>query len=230
MLILSVNDWQNPPYLIYQICSSHELIRWCLNHGAHVAYPDVELHTPLLNHVAQSKSGTLRSFELLLDHGAKLGRRTLHLAAMKAAAAASEDLEGKMEIVRFLVEEMSCDVNAMDVLEGEKYPHHWGTPLNYVVRASGYSNVGQESVEIVARYLLEVSFSTNFVLDDFVETLELLWWVMICLVADIDDPEQQGANPYIKDCSGFWDAFELAKSENNSGLYWILDEWEPKEE
>ena len=56
-----------------------------------------------------------------------------------------------MALVRFLVEEMGCDVNAMDVPEGEKYGNHYGTPVNYVAHGSGGG-------EMVVRYLLEVRF------------------------------------------------------------------------
>ena len=105
----------------------------------------MEQHTPLLDYVARSSSAeNLAVFKLLLAHGAKLGRRTLHLAA----AAATDE---KMALVRFLVEELGCDVNGMDVPEGEKYGNHYGTPVNYVAHGSGGG-------ETVVRYLLEVRF------------------------------------------------------------------------
>ena len=56
-----------------------------------------------------------------------------------------------MALVRFLVEELGCDVNAMDVPEGEKYGNHYGTPVNYVAH-------GSEGGEMIVRYLLEVRF------------------------------------------------------------------------
>ena len=63
-----------------------------------------------------------------------------------------EMVEGKMALVRFLVEEMGCDVNGMDVEEGQKFGNHYGTPMNYVAHGSGGG--GEETV---VRYLLEVS-------------------------------------------------------------------------
>lgn len=50
-------------------------------------------------------------------------------------------------MVRFLVEEVGCDVNGMDGEEGT--PNFFGTPLNYAAHTRG----GRE----VVRYLLEVS-------------------------------------------------------------------------
>ena len=97
-------------------------------------------------------------FKLLLDHGAKLGRRTLHMAACSAAAGGAnrvEIRERNMELVRYLVEEMGCDVNGMDVPDGERYGNHYGTPINYVAHGSGDGSGGEETV---VRYLLEVSF------------------------------------------------------------------------
>lgn len=85
--------------------------------------------------------------------------------AAAAAAAAKKDegaVEGespvdggddKMALVKFLVEEMGCDVNGMDVAEGEKMGNHYGPPMNYVARGSGSGSGGEE---MVVRYLLDV--------------------------------------------------------------------------
>lgn len=129
-------------YLIYIICPFESLVRWCLDHGARVPYPDADefvSYPPLLEIVA--KDGTVSTFKLLLSHGAKPGRRTLHRAVESTESAMPE----RMEMVRFLVEEMG-----MDVPEGAKWPNHWGTPMAYAAHTSG----GEE----VVRYLLEVSF------------------------------------------------------------------------
>lgn len=152
MLICSP-DSRYPEYLIYQVCKSDELVRWCLDHGACIAYSDVEWHTPLLDYVAGS--GNISIFKLLLDHGAKLGRRTLHMAGCSAAVAEPESLEQKMKMVRFLVEEMRCDVNGMDVSEGKQHGNHYGTPINYIAHGAGDRSGGEETV---VRYLLDVSF------------------------------------------------------------------------
>lgn len=68
-----------------------------------------------------------------------------------------EKLERKMELVRFLVEELGVNVDGMDVdvEKGEKLGNHYGTPINYVAHAGGSGSLGQERV---VRYLLEVSF------------------------------------------------------------------------
>ena len=73
---------------------------------------------------------------------------------MAGASGGSEGVsaeEKKMELVRFLVEELKCDVNGMDVPEGEEWGNHYGTPLNYVAHGGGGG--GDEGV---VRFLLEV--------------------------------------------------------------------------
>ncbi|KAM0796498.1 hypothetical protein BDR22DRAFT_917731, partial [Usnea florida] len=189
-------------YLIYQVSSSPPLVHWCLTHGAHTTYPTIEPHTPLLSHVASSSppstapTSKMAVFKLLLEHGAKLGRRTLHMAVVSAARRA----EGNMELVRFLVEEMGCDVNAMDVPEGERYGNHYGTPINYVAHGRGD---GSEGEEMVVRYLLELTH---------------------------DAPSsQKGANPEIKDCWDLCDAFGYAKLGNKKVLE-ILSQWKQENE
>ncbi len=155
-------DPRDPPYPIYHLCGSLRLVHWCLDHGAHVTYPAVEAQTPLLDHVALYSSSTVAVFKLLIERGAKLGRRTLHMAACSAARddEKTEVLERKMEVVRFLVEEMGCDVDGMDAAEGEKFGGYCGTPVNYVAH-------GGRGGEVVVRYLLEVSLLGGFVLCGF---------------------------------------------------------------
>lgn len=79
------------------------------------------------------------------------------MAVCSAAVAGEEELDRKMELVRFLVEELGCDVDGMDVdvEKGERLGNHYGTPLNYVAHGSGNGSKGEERV---VRYLLEVSF------------------------------------------------------------------------
>ncbi len=81
---------------------------------------------------------------------------------MAACSAARDDektevLERKMEVVRFLVEELGCDVDGMDAKEGERFGGYYGTPVNYVAH-------GGRGGEAVVRYLLEVSLLGVFVL------------------------------------------------------------------
>lgn len=109
------------------------------------------LNPPLSEVVA--KQGTVNTLRLLLEHGAGLGRRTLHRAVESAAYADPERRAQRMEMVSFLVEELGVDVDGMDVPEGEKRPNHWGTPMAYAVPAkTGDGDGGEE----VVRFLLEV--------------------------------------------------------------------------
>lgn len=129
--------------LVYHVYRSEELLRWCLDHGARVDYADTDPPSvpPLLECVG--KGGTVSAFKLLMKNGAKLGRRTLHRAVEGASSGAPE----RMDMVRFLVEEMGCDVNGMDMPEDKRYSAHYGTPLNYAAHKGG-------AVEVVM-YLLE---------------------------------------------------------------------------
>lgn len=133
--------------LVYRYYWSEELLHWCLDHGARVDYPytDPGQISPLLDLVG--RGGTISTFKLLMGKGAKLGPRTLHLAVRSASSGKAE----RMEMVRFLVEEMGCDVNAMDMPADKEYGGHHGTPLNYAVYDGG-------AVEVV-KYLLEVSLA-----------------------------------------------------------------------
>ena len=152
--------------LDYHVYRSEELLRWCLNHGARIDSPDNDPPNipPLLEYVA--KGGTISTFKLLMEHGAKLGRRTLHRAVEGASSGTSE----RMEMVRFLVEEVGCDVNGMDMPEDKRYSAHYGTPLNYAARISG-------AVEVV-KYLLEVSL---VMWSEWVWILRKGWiWVNFC--------------------------------------------------
>ena len=144
---------QDGQYLIYAICHSEPLVRWCLSHGARVSYPDADpnLNPPLTEVIATR--GTTATLKLVLEHGAELRRRTLHRAVEGAASASFERRGLKMEMVEFLVEELKVDVNAMDVPEGEQRPNHWGTAMAYAVPIrQGTADQGVAVVE----YLLKV--------------------------------------------------------------------------
>ncbi|KAL8819391.1 MAG: hypothetical protein Q9191_007745, partial [Dirinaria sp. TL-2023a] len=144
---------QDGQYLIYAICNSEPLVRWCLSHGARVSYPDADpnLNPPLTEVIATR--GTVAILKLVLEHGAELGRRTLHRAVEGAASSSSLERRGpKMELVRFLVEELKVDINLMDVPDGEQRPNHWGTPMAYAVPVrQGTADQGATVVE----YLLK---------------------------------------------------------------------------
>ena len=81
----------------------------------------------------------------------------MHSAVESAAFAArngeSEKEAQNMEMVRFLVGEIGCDVNGMDVPEGLMPGNHFGTPLNYAAHAGGG--------EGVVKYLLDVSLDLS---------------------------------------------------------------------
>ena len=134
------------------------LVAWCLTHGASVLDPpDLDpLHTPPLLEAAASKA-SLETFQLLQQHGAKLTRRVLHRAVEAAAYAGDGEGGGeRMALVKYLVEEVRCDVNALDVDEGKQFPNHWGTPMAYAVHISHGGGPG--SGRVVVGYLLEVSW------------------------------------------------------------------------
>ena len=54
-----------------------------------------------------------------------------------------------MEMVRFLIEGLGCDVNGIDIPEDKRWPAHHGTQLNH----AAHSGSGVE----VVKYILEVS-------------------------------------------------------------------------
>lgn len=123
-------------------------MRWSLEHGASVEEDpkaDWFLCPTLLETAA--RAGSLRTFKLLQDRGAKMGERTLHMAVGSAATSSGEDTRIRMEVVKYLVEELGIDVNQMDA--EEKVPDRWGTPLCYA--AKGYPHDGGE---VVTQYLL----------------------------------------------------------------------------
>lgn len=94
---------------------------------------------------------SFETFELLRARGAPLGWRTLHFAA--AACMFRPHVLGRPEgilnrahcgkrfadrkaLVRLLVDDLGCDVNAMDQPEGWRLGNYLGRPLAYVARSS----------------------------------------------------------------------------------------------
>lgn len=157
--------------LVYNVYRCEELLRWCLDRGARVDYADIDPPNvpPLLEYVA--KGGTISSLKLLMEHGTKLGPRTLHRAVEGASSGASE----RMEMVRFLVEDIGCDVNGMDMPEDKRYPAHYGTPLNHAACVPG-------AVEVV-KYLLGVSFT---MWSEWVWILRRNEWIWVISLTDFD--------------------------------------------
>ena len=121
-------------------------MHWCLDHGASVEdeHPDPYRCPPLLELVAARN--TVEVFKLLQSLRAQLGPRTLHYAASAAAFHHDDEYQAiRMAMVKYLVDELGLDVNAMDC-EGQ-WPNHWGTPLCYACR-------GDDGGEVV-RFLLD---------------------------------------------------------------------------
>ncbi|KAG7005185.1 hypothetical protein G7Y79_00021g050520 [Physcia stellaris] len=130
------------------------LVSWCLAHGASVLDPP-DLHplsTPPLLEAAASKA-SLDTFQLLQQRGAQLTRRVLHRAVEAAAYGGGEGGGERMALVKYLVEELGCDVNALDVEPGKQFPNHWGTPMGYAVHVSHGGGPGRGR-EVVG-FLLE---------------------------------------------------------------------------
>ncbi|MCJ1374400.1 hypothetical protein MMC20_005632 [Loxospora ochrophaea] len=134
-------------YLLWEICQSEDLVRWCLDHGALPAHPDDDpFKTPPLLEVVAA-NGSISTFRLLTENGAQLGQRTLHRAVESAACMDPEKRARRMEMVQFLVEERGLDVDARDYPGGQQWPARWGSPMAYAARYPG----GGE----VVRYLLD---------------------------------------------------------------------------
>ena len=115
---------------------------------------------PLLELAA--KYSSIVTFKFLLEHGAKLGRRTLHCAVHYAASIGADPsvpptntswsgfqpstkygLERRRmsELLPYLCDVLRQDINAMDI-EGEDMPAgFYGTPLCYAVNANGVAIV-----------------------------------------------------------------------------------------
>lgn len=128
--------------LLQRVCNDEALVRWCLDHGARVEdmYTDPYESPPILEMVAIR--GTISTFELLRSRGAQLGPRTLH----RAVDGASFGGGTRMAMVKYLVDDVGLDVNALDT--DEPIPDHWGTPLCYAAR-------WHQDHEDVVRFLLE---------------------------------------------------------------------------
>lgn len=126
--------------LLQMNVASPDRVRWLLEHGAHVPQElPQNCHNPCILDSA-ARAGSIETFELLRERGAKLGWRTLHLAAEAV----------KMGMVRHLVEERGLEVNSMDHPPGQAPGNHYGTPLNYASQAAG-----SEGVRETVKFLLD---------------------------------------------------------------------------
>lgn len=154
--------------LLEFICHHDDLVHWCLDHGAtvddpniHDEHPDPDLeedpslfdviYPPVLEEVAWK--GSISTFKLLREkYGARIGRRTLHFAAERAATLKDAS---SMDMLRYLVDEVGLDVNQMDA--DRSIPMHLGTPLHYAIEGPQlrYSMTNAEQSVKVVRFLLE---------------------------------------------------------------------------
>ncbi|KAI8651540.1 hypothetical protein NCS55_01399300 [Fusarium keratoplasticum] len=162
--------------LVDLACHDQDIITWLVGHGARVDGGEYEYEifpqpAPLLETCALQ--GLVSTFKYLQERGAHLSRRTLHLAAGAAAAlgvdpkveddgavgatgpTGSKEAErkiAKLEMLRFLIEEVKLDVNAMDT-DIPHHAHHLGTPICYAASKS--------NGEAVVRWLLEKGADPN---------------------------------------------------------------------
>ncbi|KAF2269101.1 hypothetical protein CC78DRAFT_303103 [Lojkania enalia] len=137
--------------VIDHVLPYHELVVWLVEHGAEVNYGYLDAiidarPSPLLETCAAI--GSLATFKYLRERGARLGRRTLHVAVLRAAQLGADpsvdqdtaearekgyrsgEERKKKEaeaIVRYLVDEMGLDVNQIEL----DSPWRYGTPINH---------------------------------------------------------------------------------------------------
>lgn len=146
-------------YLLQRVCGDEELVRWCVEHGAKVDGMEVDPYKspPLLETVAGT--GTVETFAYLLEKGAKIEGRILHVAAQWVGSNSEDDeaknkaFQTRMRMVEYLVDVLKMDVNEMDMHavgseEEEPMGNFWGTPICYAAR---HPDDGHE----VVRFLLE---------------------------------------------------------------------------
>lgn len=135
-------------YLLQLVCADESLVRWCLDHGASVEDPGHtdSYHCPPLLEIAADVR-TVAIFTPLQSQGAQLSPCNLHRAVGSAAAYSSdtERLSVRLAMVKYLVDELGLDNNALDT-ETQDF-NHWETLLCYAARIA---HGGEE----VVRFLL----------------------------------------------------------------------------
>lgn len=172
-----------------QVLAKENIVHWLVEHGAELNrgqedYLMFACPPPLLETAAQWAS--VPTFKYLKEKGAKLGRRTLHLAVEMAASRKSDpeatpDWKGfdmtkpganirlrMREMLPYLVDELKLDINADDFVFEDKCgmkkqeisrpPGHYGTPLCYAV--------GDSSGIKVVEWLLRKGADPKWVGDD----------------------------------------------------------------
>ncbi|KAH6889339.1 hypothetical protein B0T10DRAFT_51403 [Thelonectria olida] len=159
--------------LIDLVCDREDVVQWLVEHGARIDHAQ-EYHEMMPRVVALLETcavfGSVSTFKYLQQKGAKLGTRTLHRSAGEAAAigadpaledggagdANAEDGDGaanpvkrrrdRAEMLRYLVDEVKLDINALDT-DIALHAWHWGPPISYAA--------GKPQGEAVVRWLLQ---------------------------------------------------------------------------
>lgn len=134
----SCSGIENGLRLLNVVIWNEALVKWCIEHGAHVTFEDEDQDTiynnPPLTEEAAFK-GIVTCFKLIRENGASNGRRTLHRAAESTAICAAALKPERMAILRYLVEDEHLDVNLIDT--DEQLPNHFGTPIAYAAMGRG---------------------------------------------------------------------------------------------
>jgi ankyrin repeat protein len=133
-------------------CNDEASIRYLLAHGANPSLgPKFGTQTPpplrrpistsawILNDAAEHCSPAI--FALLLSHGASLtgaNAMPLHYAASQMSCARSGAYTDRMPMMRYLVEDLGLDINAVDdaIKIADDGREQVGTPLQYAIRFS----------------------------------------------------------------------------------------------
>ena len=129
------------PFMWYTV-HDVDLVTWCLDHGASVI-PEGTVRLPAMPSPDDTLSmderlcptalewtaakGTVATFDLLRSKGAPLGWQTLH----NATRSATQDYDPeRMSMVRYLIDEVGLDVNALDCPQGRATDGRGNTPLS----------------------------------------------------------------------------------------------------
>ncbi|KAL7927958.1 hypothetical protein ACQKWADRAFT_325270 [Trichoderma austrokoningii] len=163
-------DWP----LLWSVARFHDIVEWCLDHGASVYLPG---DTPPRNAngtsqvpriillEAAARFGSVTTFKLLREKGAPFHRGVLHIAVEQAAceaprindsaspSASNGYFNKRMEMVRYLVDEVGIDVNAEWWRPGQS----GATPLDRVAHHFG----GHRDVRELVWFLLDRSANPN---------------------------------------------------------------------
>lgn len=133
-----------------------EMMKWCFEHGAQVAdgAEDSFECPPLTESVAGA--GSVSTFKLIRAQGARMGRKTLHRAALSAANCCTFAKPERMAMLRYLVEEEKLDVNFTDA------DAHCRTPISYAAEGNGDVDVVQYLLDKGADPTITFGYYTAF--------------------------------------------------------------------